>query len=487
MKRRALLYGRVSKGDGGAETRSVDQQLDELRRIAAREHVTIVGTCRDDGVSASRYGRGKAREGWRAVMAAILDGEVDELWVWEVSRATRDRSIWVALINACIAQGVRITISGRVHDPADPDDGFMLDLQQALAVRESAVTSKRIRRDVAARAEKGAPHGRIPYGYLREYHPLTRALVRQYPDPATAPVVAEVVRRVAAREAGYAIAGDLNARGVPSPHQVRAARLGQDVAKPYPWTLEQVHRAAANPVYAGLRVHQGKVHGPGTWDPIVTLAEHQAAAMVLADPGRRTNRDSKVKYLLTGIAVCGVCGSPCRVIKNRGYLSYACWGGPQARGTCCVARRQPYVDDRVAKAVCAWLERPDVVARMRAGEAGVNDAAAQAAAEVAELEQRLDGFYAKAAAGELSPNGLSFIERDLLPRIEDARKRSVPRHVPDEVRRIVGPGATQRWEAFTVEQRRRVVRAVCTVTIQRKVGRKAPRVFDPELVEVEWL
>jgi site-specific DNA recombinase len=40
-----------------------------------------------------------------------------------------------------------------------------MELGAALAVRESALTSKRIRRDVAARAAQGLPHGKIPYGY----------------------------------------------------------------------------------------------------------------------------------------------------------------------------------------------------------------------------------------------------------------------------------------------------------------------------------
>ena len=84
-----------------------------------------------------------------------MSGEVDELWVWEVSRASRDRPVYAALIGACMAQDVKITVNGRVHDPNDPDDAFMLDLGAALAVKESALTSKRIRRDVAARAAAG--------------------------------------------------------------------------------------------------------------------------------------------------------------------------------------------------------------------------------------------------------------------------------------------------------------------------------------------
>ena len=208
LPRRAVLYGRVSKTARsekgrarqreGGEGKSVDQQLAELTARARRERVQIIGPFRDDGFSASRYAGGKVRDGWQQVMEAIVTGQVGELWVWEVSRATRDRPVWATLINACMAQRVMINVNGRMHDPDDPDDGFMLDLGAALAVRESAMTSKRIRRDVAARARDGLPHGRIPYGYQREYDPKTRALIRQYPDPATSEIVRELARRVLA-------------------------------------------------------------------------------------------------------------------------------------------------------------------------------------------------------------------------------------------------------------------------------------------------
>ena len=85
-------------------------------------------------------------------MEVIPSGRVDEPRVWEVSRATRDRAVYAALIGACTVEDVKITVNGRVHDRNDPDDAFMLDLGAALAVKESALTSKRIRRDVAARA-----------------------------------------------------------------------------------------------------------------------------------------------------------------------------------------------------------------------------------------------------------------------------------------------------------------------------------------------
>ncbi|WP_219419423.1 recombinase family protein [Pseudonocardia nigra] len=353
VDRRAALYARVSKIPRSVTTRgkragpgdgkSVDQQLGELTRIARRDGVQIISVHRDDGISASRYAASKVREGWREVMATIMDGRVTELWVWEISRATRDRPVWATLINACIAQRVKITISGKVHDPNDPDDGFMLDLGAALAVRESAMTSKRIRRDVAARAAKGLPHGKIPYGYRRIYDPRTRALIRQEPDPETAPIVEELARRVLGGEAMYSLTNELNARGVPSPETVRMRRLG-DTQSSWLWRQDQVRDVILSPAAAGKRVHQGKVLDGviASWDPIISAEEHALLAEKLYDPARRSWVDASVKHLLAGLARCGVCGSPLRrTINRKRYGNYSCWGG---KGTGCVSRKQEWVD-----------------------------------------------------------------------------------------------------------------------------------------------
>lgn len=141
-----VVYGRVSQDR--SEGKSVDDQLAECRAWAQREGWQVIAEHRDDG--ASRYANGKTRAGWQACMDLITAGKVDLLVVWEVSRATRDRAVWSALVVACLERNVKIGAGGKVHDPSDPDDGFLLDLQGALAVRESAVTSKRIRRAVRA-------------------------------------------------------------------------------------------------------------------------------------------------------------------------------------------------------------------------------------------------------------------------------------------------------------------------------------------------
>ena len=499
---RAVLYGRVSQvAERGQPGKSVDDQLAENRSWACREDWKVVGEHRDDGISASRYARGKVRPGWTQVMELIAAGGVDLLVVWEVSRASRDRPVWTALLAACLEHGVRIATGGRLHDPADADDGFSLDLAAALAVRESAATSKRVLRAVRSRAQSGAPHGKVAYGYRIEYDPDTGRAVRRIPDETTAPVVREIVRRTLAGEALYSIVADLNARNVPPPRG--GAR----------WQDTQVKRIAVNPTIAGIRTHNGvESEARGGWESIISEADHRTLVTRLGDPARKTWRDGSVKHLLVGIAVCGAripaeladairrratkasngwvatfdnsadedglveCGSPVRRIKNRATPSYTCAAGFH------VARHQGKTDDLVERIVVARLSRPDAAEALSRPE--VDGAVAEAAEVARTLRARLAALYDSAADGSLSPAGLARVESRLLPQIAEAERLSRPTGLPHSLRDVAGPDAQTRWYSLSMPQRRELVR-VLVVPVIHPAG-KGSRTFDPELIELRW-
>src|SRR3954469_6987933 len=100
---------------------------------------------------------------------------------------------------------------------AESDDRFSPGLDYLLAERESDETRKRVLRAVRANADKGRPHGKLLYGYRREYDPATREFIEQTPDPDTAPIVQEAARRVLNGETPYAVAQDFNRRGIKPP------------------------------------------------------------------------------------------------------------------------------------------------------------------------------------------------------------------------------------------------------------------------------
>jgi DNA invertase Pin-like site-specific DNA recombinase len=477
---RAAVYGRNSHvRRGGAPSLSVDSQLDECdHRIASQPSWTLIdvpgnggrGRFRDDGISASQYARNKQRPDWQRLMELISAGEVDILVTWEISRATRDRPVWAALMAACQEHNVLLDVGGTTYDPRDPDEGFMLDLQAALAVRESGVTNKRVNRLVRARAQSGRPHGLRNYGYRSVYDESTGKLLRREIDPDTAEVVREIARRTLAGESRYAIAKNLNERGIPSPGgaEWQGGNMGQMIIRP---------------AYAGLRVFQGEVIGDASWPAIIDRKDHFRLVSMLQDPERHKFRqDTRVKHLLVGIAECGKCkkgrARVSRTMKNPPNLKYNCGRN------FCFTRSMERVDELIETLMKAWLSRDDVHRELAKLDSGGE--ASSAAAEAAELRARLERFYSRAANGQLSDAGLARLESELLPQIDKAEQRAKPSVLPAVVYKVAGPNPATPWDDLDILEKRAVIKALCRVIIQPspKRGRYS---FDPRYVEVQWL
>lgn len=482
---RAGIYCRASHDPSGRGL-SVEDQEAEDRRFCAQQNWDVAWVILDNDISAGRHAK-RERPGYADVRKRLAGGDpVDVLVLWEASRAQRDLAVYVQVRDLCARHGVLWSYSGRVFDLNRTDDRFSTGLDALLAERSSDETRDRVLRSVRSRLDKGKPHGRMPYGYRAVHDPVTGAPVGRVPDEQTAPIIVEVVRRLLAGEAGYAIAGDLNSRGwaAPSPSEVRMARKGLH-GPGRAWTPNQVCELVRNPVYAGLRTSRGAVVGEGTWEPIISASDHAALLEVLNAPERRsTSKNPAPKYLLSGIARCGVCGSPCRRLLNRGYASYICVG-PQRRGAACVARRQELVDLLVTERILWGLEQSGALELLAAHDG--DDEAAEAARELAELQTRLDGFVDAATEGGLSPTALARIEAKLTPQIEDARRRSkLSARLPTVVGELAGPHARKRWETLSIPQRRQVVRALVTVTIHKSPHKGGSHGFDPSLIKITW-
>ena len=459
MGTRAVIYTRVSS-DPNDRGRSVSEQETECRAVCERNEWDVLAVYSDNDRSASRYAT-KDRPEYRKLIKFVESGGADVLVVWEASRAQRDMDAYLRLRDLCERRRVLLSYSGRTYDMAESTDRFSTGLDALLAERESDETRKRVLRAVRANADTGRPHGKLLYGYRREYDPVTRELVAQVPGPETSEVVREAARRVLAGETPYSVAQDFDRRGISTPR------------KGVRWDLTQIKRLCVNPGYAGKRVHQGKVIGDAAWPPILDEPTHMALVAKLGDPRRRTQRDSAVRHLLSGIAVCGVCGGRIRVQKNRGFLAYLCVE------KFCVSRRETDVDEYVTDVVLARLEMPDLAEALAEPR---DDETAAALAEAREKRARLEGFYDVAAAGELTPAALARIEARLLPEIELADRRARAAVTSPLVADTAGPDARARWEKLTLPQKREVIATLVDVRILPTV--RGARTFRPESIEV---
>lgn len=453
----AVIYARVSDDDKRLR-RSVGEQEQECQQEAADQGWTVARVFVDNDRSASRYAR-KEREEYAKLLDYLATEHVDVLILWESSRGGRELEGWAGLLNLCRRRRVRIHVvtHRRTYDLENPRDWRTLAEDGVDSAYESEKTRERILRSVRAKAASGKPHGKLLYGYRRIYDDRGN-YVAQVVNEEQAAVIREAAKRVAAGEACRSIALDFNRRGIPTP---RGGKQG--------WSLSQIGRMLQNPGYIGKRVHLGKIVGDADWPAILDADTYAICKAILTDPRRKTQRDTAVRHLLSGPALCDVCGSRMRVQKNRTHYAYLC------AERFCVSIKTSVLEQFVVAVLMARLSRPDALDLLAPAEdRGDVERARQ---EAAEKRARLDEWYAAAARGEITPTGLATIERTLLAEIEDAERRAEQVDVPPLVRDLVGPNVEERWERLTIGQQREVV----SLLLELRVGKtyRGARKLDP--------
>lgn len=441
------IYSRQSE----ASDRSIDSQLALGRERAAEEGWTIAWEGKD-GVSASRHGRA-ARTDWPTLLARIEGSESDGFWLWESSRGDRTLSTWAAMLEQCQKHGKLIFVETheRMLDVRRPSDWKVLANEGVDNAYESDKTSQRVRRDVKTMAAAGRPHGRVLYGYRREYaigkspkgRPV-KVITGQYEEPAEAAIVKEVIGSFARCEPVKGVRDRLNARG-------DYPRSGK------PWTDTSIRNLALNPAYIGKRIHvPGRSGGrfdaemlltatlhEAMWDAIVDEETFYAAQRFLLNPARATWRDGRPgasKHLLTNIAQCGVCGSPMQpgyYPERLGAVAiYKC------RDRRCVTFPMADVDSHVMAKLFKALSEESALARIARAQADGGDALKAARAALTGAEAEYTKLKAMHKARKISLDAFAEFEPDAIAAVAEARAKVNELAVPPEMRGILdGPAA----------------------------------------------
>lgn len=434
-----MIYTRVSADRTGV-ARSVAEQESECRAVCERNGWPVAEVLTDNDRGASRWSKGH-RPGYDKLASILEPGDV--LVTWEASRAQRDLSAYNALRQLCTEKDVLWCYSGRVFDLSRSDDRFMTLLDIGLAEKEVDQTRERVMRTLNANLAAGKPHGVRAFGYTIVRDPNTGRSVGRDLHPTEAPVVREVVDRFLGGESLRSIAMDLNERGVKTTHgrKWRGPNLGVAIAKP---------------TYAGLRAYKGQVTGKGTWPAIITEDEHLRIKAILADPARRvTTRGSKPRYLISGIATCGVCGTRAYRIKHHGRDVYSCRRG-------CVTHRIEETDTQVLGYLFKLLSNPHV--RERTAEHD-DTATLEARGKIEAIRARMEEFAEAAADGDITPKAYATMEKKWLAEIaelEEVANRSLPHPAMGS---LLGPNPQQIWERLDLETKRGIIRSVMTVQL----------------------
>jgi site-specific DNA recombinase len=457
----AAIYVRLSqKGK-----RSLEEQ-EQAGREACDTNGWPVAEVYSDTVSASRFAR-EDRPDWARLLADLEAGRFGVLVLWESSRGDRDPETWMALLRRCREHKILIHVVSEDHtyDPAKARDWKSLAESGIDSAYESEKTSLRVQRSMAGAAHRGRPHGPTVYGYERVYDSRTGHLKEQRANPVTAPVVAEIVRRLAAGEPVSTVTADLNNRKIPSP------RGGI-------WQRGQVRKVGLNPAYIAKRLYAGELFD-AQWPPLVPTSQHYSVVRRMGEPDRKASRPGSQKYLLSYLARCGVCGAYLKGVPRsgrRGRDMYGC----SAAGHVYAGMRE--MDDHVARFAREEMYSPQF--REALGTLMATDELAVRARDTAaELRARLDELARMAAAGEISPRGYQVAEAELLPKIAEADKRAAAHPIPG-IPEPTDIYAT--WEEMLIPQRRELVAWLAKSIVLLKPPKPARQPFDGTRVEIEW-
>jgi site-specific DNA recombinase len=446
------------------EELGVKRQLQDCRAEAERRGWQVAQEYVDDDISAYT---GKKRPAYEQMLLALAEGRRDGVIVWHMDRLHRRPIELERFVDTCTRAGVRdvVTLSGDI-DLAKGDGLLMARLLAAVAANESDSKRRRGQRKSREIAESGKPHmgGPRVFGYQDD---------KTTHQPGEAAVIRDLAARALAGETLISMATWLQE------NEVRTVG-GKE------WRTNTVKTLLTNPRNWGMRVHQGNIIGEAAWDPIITPDQGERLRRLLLDPARRTNRSAR-RYLLTGLLVCGKCGTRLYSAPRGETRRYGCRTGPDTRGCGGVYIYAEMLEKFIAQAVLYRLDSPSMHEALGDGSDDQDEARLIGDAIQADTN-KLNELAAMWADGELTRQGHATARKRIEDRLEANRRTFARLTHRDAVADYIGHGDELRaqWDGLNLSRQVAVVKAVLnriTILPAAKVGRHG---LDPNRVVADW-
>ncbi|MFF6829578.1 recombinase family protein [Streptomyces longwoodensis] len=485
----AWLYGRNS--DDALKTGdSVEDQLTTGRTLCRDYNWAIAHEFKDTGISASRHGR-KMRDDFEDLLDTIAETPEEPgvrriVVAYEASRYYRDLEAYVRLRAACLSSNTLLCYNGQVYDLSRRDDRKTTAQHAVDAEDEAEGIYARNLRTATLQAEQGKPHGKMLYGYLREYAMVggRRRCTGQYEDPVRGPFVYQALVHIDSGKSVNSL--------------VQWLRSTPEAARPdgREWCHITVRRMLLNRAYLGERLHHG-TYVKATWPPIKGLDSPEGRALFnrvtarLTDPARRFARGTDVAHLQSYIALCGECGD------HKLLNAWPRKGGVMLLG-CNPHRHVSIVEDvadaYVEEAVVEWFSRKE------AAHAALVPDQKDVSSRTAAIQRLINGYQeqlreARTLARTFNPDtgrpmlpaaSLAEMEQDLGPKLEreQAKLRELTGVSPLLLDMLAAEDPDVVWNGrpaeggqpgkpgLTLEQKREILKKVVTVRLYkpRKAG-----------------
>ncbi|MBS1714603.1 MAG: recombinase family protein [Armatimonadetes bacterium] len=286
---RYILYARKSTDNSDRQVQSIDDQLAELRNLAAKRGLTVACELIEKH-SAKSPGE---RPVFNEMLAKIRRGEADGILAWHLNRISRN-PVDGGHVSWLLQTGVLKSILTPLREYLSSDNVLLLSVEQGAANQEIIDLRLGVRRGLEGKVRRGMYPYRPKAGY--QVDPITKDHV---PDPARFHLLKRAWDMLLTGSySGPRILERINAMGY---RTRRSLKKGDRPLLP-----SGLYQMFSDPFYCGYFQFEGELM-EGTHQPMVTKEQFKQAQIIL---GREIRPKPKShEFAFTGLIQCGVCGA----------------------------------------------------------------------------------------------------------------------------------------------------------------------------------
>ena len=457
---RAVVYLRQSTFR--EESISLELQEEACRTYARKQGYDVVAVESDPGLS----GRTFNRPGVSAVMDAVQRGVADVILLWKWSRLSRNRLDWYVAADRTQQAGGRIESATEPIDTSTSIGRLSRGMMIEIAAFESERAGDQWREAQERRVRNGLPHsGKPRFGYLYEDKAYR-------PDPATAPILADLYSRYIGGAAFGSLVTWLASRQVPP---VLARQ----------WSVSSVKRTLDTGFAAGIITYRGEQY-PGAHEPVIDEATW-AAYQQARERRRNRPRAERSQYLLSGLVRCKTCDLAMSgwTHPKAGIVYYKCDRAVSTRIHVPHHARADAIEAEVLRVVHAVAD--DAAALMDPGTPEQHDTDLTALQGTVDKARRaLATLTVRSVDGSISDDAYRAAAPTLQARLDAAQDAlraataapALPAVAADTAVRLL-----EDWDLLPVTARREGIRALVTgITVDFTNGKDVQVTPHPDLV-----
>ena len=419
------------------------------------------------------------RPGFREVLDDITTGRVNALVAEDLDRIVRDPRDLEDLLDACEQTGASArSLSGSLTLTGGGTEAekSMTRVLVAMANKSSADTARRVADGRERHWGESYQGGPRPFGYVASKATKAHARTLLVVDDEAA-----VIRKIAA---------DILDRGISLKAVLRwLAENNVATANGGQWSGRTLKQVLTKPAVAGLAAYRGQLK-PAPWPAILErdvwerLCERLTAN---AAPGGAST-SNEPRYLLTGIARCGVCGDGTTVRSNgagtlrprpngrlTGQQGYECPTGH-------LHRNMRRVDEHVEALAIGYLDRYARQSLKPPTRKGIDVSALRA--EARKLPERKSAQIRMHALGDLTDDELMAGVRAIRDRLSVVEAQIHASAEADPIPEFRDRPAEVVWASLDLPRKRAVIRWLMELTLMPPA--KRGRVFDPDSILITW-